>query len=40
MKKKLEKKAQGAILKSFKGELIADFIHKNANVQARDKTLS
>ena len=33
-------KAQSAILKSFKGKLIADFRHKNANVQVRDKTLS
>ena len=34
------KKAQGAILKNFKGKLIADFRHKNENVQVRDKTLS
>ena len=34
------KKAQGTILKSFKGKLITDFRHKNANVQVRDKTLS
>ena len=33
-------KVQGAILKSFKGKLIADFRHKNENVQVRDKTLS
>ena len=35
-----KKKAQGAILKSFKGKRIADFIHKSANVQVRDRTLS
>ena len=35
-----KKKAHGAILKSFKGKLIADFRHKNADVQVRDKTLS
>ena len=29
-----------AILKSFKGKLIADLRHKNANVQVRDKALS
>ena len=34
------KKGQGAILKSFKGKLIADFRHKNANLQVRDKTLT
>ena len=35
-------KAQGAILKNFKGKLIADFRHKNENenVQVGDKTLS
>ena len=33
-------KAQGAILKSLKGKLIADFRHKNAKVQVRHKTLS
>ena len=35
-----EKKAQSAILKSFKGKLVADFRHKNANVQVRAKTSS
>ena len=35
-----KKKAQGAILKSFQVKLIADFRHKNENVQIRDKTLS
>ena len=33
-------KAQGAMLKSFKEKLIADFRHKSENVQVRDKTLS
>ena len=35
-----KKKAQSAILESFKEKLIADLRHKNANVQVRDKTLS
>ena len=35
-----KKKAQGAILKSFKGKLIADFRHKNANVQVKADFLS
>ena len=39
LKINLRKKAQGAILKSFKGKLIADFRNKNANVQVMDKTL-
>ena len=37
---KSKEKAQGAILKSFNGKLIADFRDKNANVQVTDKTLS
>ena len=40
LKINLRRRAQGAILKSFKGKLIVDFRHKNANVQVRDKTLS
>ena len=36
----LRKKDQATILKSFKGKLIADLRHKNANVQVREKTLS
>ena len=35
-----KKKAQGAILKSFNGKLIADFRHKNTNVQVRDRHLA
>ena len=37
---KSEKEDQAAILKSFKENLIAEFRHKNASVQVRDKTLS
>ena len=40
LKINLGKKAQGAILKSFKGKLIADSRHKNAKVQVINKTLS
>ena len=40
LKINLRGKAQGAILKSFKGKLIADLRHKNANIQIRDKTFS
>ena len=35
-----KKKAQGAILNSFKGKRVTDFRHKNDNVQVRDKKLS